>query len=60
MIYMFLFLKEIKKINFQKVEAYDMWSKIVPNEKIILGGKKDILEWVILVHVALAQKYILT
>ena len=22
-------------------EAYDMWSKIVPNEKIILGGKKD-------------------
>ena len=22
-------------------EAYDIWSKIVPNEKIILGGKKD-------------------
>ena len=22
-------------------EAYEMWSKIVPNEKIILGGKKD-------------------
>ena len=42
-------------------EAYDMWSKIVPNEKIILGGKKTIFgRWVILVHVALAQKYILT
>ena len=61
MIYMFLFLKEIKKINSKDNEAYDMWSKIVPNEKIILGGKKTIFgRWVILVHVALVQKYILT
>ena len=42
-------------------EAYDMWSKIVPNEKIIFGGKKTIFgRWVIPVHVVHAQKYILT